>query len=172
MNDRETGSLWAQPSGEALLGELAETRLSVLPSTMATWRLWKETHPETTVISTKTGFKRDYLSNRITPNVDKRQPPGRPLSNLDTRLPPRELIIGIIIGKTAKAYPIGSLKGKSINDEIDGTHIEIVGAPSGRSASIYFRANGNKLLAPTSTMYWFAWSLAHTNTMIMRPESL
>jgi len=57
--DHETGSIWSQPRGEAILGPLTGTRLEPLPSTLTTWSAWQEAHPETLALDVRgwaTGF--------------------------------------------------------------------------------------------------------------------
>jgi hypothetical protein len=45
--DHKTNSVWSQPWGRAIDGELKGVELVVLPSQMTTWGNWKEQHPET-----------------------------------------------------------------------------------------------------------------------------
>ena len=50
MSDLETGSEWAHLLGRAMKGPLRGKELKPLVSDMVTWAVWKETHPETTVM--------------------------------------------------------------------------------------------------------------------------
>ncbi len=50
MVDKETNTLWSHLLGKAMSGPLKGTRLESIPSTMMTWKAWKEEYPETTVI--------------------------------------------------------------------------------------------------------------------------
>lgn len=45
--DHDTGSVWSQPFGEALVGPRRGQRMELLPSQMTTWGAWREAHPET-----------------------------------------------------------------------------------------------------------------------------
>ncbi len=45
--DHTTGSIWSQPSGEAIAGPLAGSRLALVPSTLTTWGEWRTQHPDT-----------------------------------------------------------------------------------------------------------------------------
>ena len=45
--DHETGSIWSQPLGEAIIGPLKGRTLDVVPSTLTTWEAWRTAHPET-----------------------------------------------------------------------------------------------------------------------------
>jgi hypothetical protein len=57
--DHETGSLWSQPMGEAILGPLKGTKLTLMPSTLTTWAAWRSAHPGTVALDVhawSTGF--------------------------------------------------------------------------------------------------------------------
>jgi len=57
--DHDTGSLWSQPMGEAILGPLRGTKLTLMPSTLTTWEAWKSAHPGTVALDVHawpTGF--------------------------------------------------------------------------------------------------------------------
>lgn len=43
--DHETGSVWSQPIGEAILGPLKGTTLELMPSTLTTYGSWKAQNP-------------------------------------------------------------------------------------------------------------------------------
>jgi hypothetical protein len=50
--DHETGSIWSQPLGEAILGELRGTTLDLVPATLSYWDAWFSAHPDTLAIDT------------------------------------------------------------------------------------------------------------------------
>ncbi len=57
--DHETGSIWSQPLGKAILGPLAGERLEMLPSTLTTWEAWRTANPQTLALDVEgwpTGF--------------------------------------------------------------------------------------------------------------------
>ncbi len=63
--DHGTGSIWSQPTGEAILGPLAGATIELLPSSITTWREWQTRFPETTALDTHTrapNFDLDDLS--------------------------------------------------------------------------------------------------------------
>ena len=62
MYDQATQSLWNTLLGEPVLGPLASQGIA-LPHRQVvttTWGEWKKRHPETTVLSLDTGYRRDY----------------------------------------------------------------------------------------------------------------
>ncbi len=53
MYDRQTGSLWSQIEGRAIVGPLAgeAERLQLLPIDVVPWGSWKQQHPDTLVLA-------------------------------------------------------------------------------------------------------------------------
>lgn len=62
MFDAETDSLWSSLDGTPVIGPLvgAGLHLSLLPVVTTTWGEWRREHPDTTVLSLDTGYRRDY----------------------------------------------------------------------------------------------------------------
>jgi hypothetical protein len=53
--DHDTGSVWSQPLGEAILGPRKGARLDLLPSTLTTWSAWRESHPNSLALDVRAG---------------------------------------------------------------------------------------------------------------------
>jgi len=62
MYDKATQSLWNTIKGEPVLGPLAGKNIALNHQSVVTttWGKWKELHPDTKVLSLKTGHRRDY----------------------------------------------------------------------------------------------------------------
>lgn len=62
MYDHATKSLWSTLTGEPVVGALVGRglRLEALPVVTTTWGEWRRRHPDTQVLSLKTGHDRDY----------------------------------------------------------------------------------------------------------------
>lgn len=62
MFDEGTRSLWSTLEGKPVIGPLVDSGLTLNPAPVVTttWREWKREHPDTTVLSIDTGFRRDY----------------------------------------------------------------------------------------------------------------
>lgn len=62
MYDHATKSMWSTLQGEPVVGPLVGKglKLETLYVVTTTWGKWKELHPETTVLSLDTGYKRNY----------------------------------------------------------------------------------------------------------------
>ena len=58
--DHDTGSVWSQPIGEAILGPRKGERIELLPSSLTLWGAWKEEHPQTVALDVSAGF--DWFS--------------------------------------------------------------------------------------------------------------
>jgi hypothetical protein len=68
--DHETGSIWSQPWGRAIKGELKGVELRLLPFQLTTWASWEKDHPETLVMTNdvnrlglrgRQGFSPDFV---------------------------------------------------------------------------------------------------------------
>ncbi|MEO5740257.1 MAG: DUF3179 domain-containing protein [Vicinamibacterales bacterium] len=62
MFDEETRSLWSTLEGKPVVGPLVDSGLTLTPESVVTttWREWRQEHPDTTVLSIDTGFRRNY----------------------------------------------------------------------------------------------------------------
>jgi hypothetical protein len=60
MYDRETDSWWSQVLGTGILGELQGNALREVRVIWTSWERWRETHPETKVLTESTGYARNY----------------------------------------------------------------------------------------------------------------
>lgn len=61
MYDRLTDTLWSQPWGIGIVGENTNQVLEKIVSHKTTLGEWKKLHPQTKILSTDTGYKRDYF---------------------------------------------------------------------------------------------------------------
>ena len=53
--DHDTGNVWSQVTGTALLGPLEGESLELLPSELSNWSDWREQFPDTLALATGTG---------------------------------------------------------------------------------------------------------------------
>jgi len=62
MYDKATQSLWNTIKGEPVLGPLVDKDIALTHQSVVTttWGKWKDLHPDTKVLSLKTGHRRDY----------------------------------------------------------------------------------------------------------------
>src|SRR3989338_5436512 len=106
MYDRKTDSYWPQTLGKAVLGPLTGTKLKKIVSDTVLWGDWKKAHPDTKVLSRKTGFLRSYNGNNPYGNDGDFTSIGLqfPVENKDSRLQYYEIVYGIEVNNEFKAY--------------------------------------------------------------------
>lgn len=152
--DRETESLWSQLEIKSVSGEMAGTNFDVLPSTLATWREWREKYPDTLVLSRDTGYRRDYDRQPYSGYKESRSIMF-PIKNKNDKFHPKEKVLVVLSGDRAKAYPFSELKKVKtpLADKIGGKDI-LIHFKDGD----YVNAtdiSGNPIDSFVS--YWFAW---------------
>lgn len=149
MYDRKTDSLWSQVTGTAVVGDLAGTALPFYPSEIMTWDDWQQTYPDSEVLTTDTGFSRDY-------NTD---PYGGyytdgnlmfPVAGLDARLPVKERVTGVEVdGPVYGTYPDSAvIEHGPVNDLVGETPLLVVADPqTGNTVRVFDRRAGDLTLA-------------------------
>jgi hypothetical protein len=165
MYDRKTDSYWSQILGEAIVGELTGSKLTLLPHSNMWWKDWKADHPDGEVLSRETGFGRDYMSTPYEGYEDNRAI-FFPVDNEDDSYHPKEPTFGIVIGAKAKVYPQSELDkgGESFTDEFAGVLLELSYDKSKKTLEI-FRADNDEEVIPFYG-FWFSWVAAHPETGI------
>jgi hypothetical protein len=162
MYDRETESLWSQIGANAITGALMGQRLELLRSRTMTWKNWREAHPETTVLSRKTGFQRDYGR---TPYKDYET------SSLlyfpvkaDNRRHPKMPTLGLRIPNgPSRAYPGEEIAraGGRVEDVFSGQPVSVT--YDSRTKRFDFEVpEGIEVVEG----FWFAWAAFHPETSV------
>jgi len=168
MYDRQTESLWSQIEAEAVSGPLKGTELKALPMEHTTWGAWSEKHPNSLVLSRKTGYE-----NRI--NYNRQPYPGYktsdrvyfPVAHRNSDYHPKEWVVGIEINGEAKAYPFKELKKADIplKDTVGNKEIIVHFDKDSNSAHIT-DSNGEQLASLMA--YWFAWHAFHPDAKVFK----
>ncbi len=161
LYDRATQSLWSQILAQAVSGPLKGQKLTQIALTHTTWADWKTRHPDTLVLSTDTGFARDYSRDpyhgyESTPRV------LFPVAAKNDRFPAKEMVLGVELNGARKAYAfselakaLGGRPRGTIDDQLGGRAVAIRFDGEHRSAQAFDSA-GREL--PAIVGYWFAWS--------------
>ena len=98
--DHDTGSIWSQPLGEAILGPRVGARLELLSSTLTTWEAWETSHPESLALDVH-GWATGFHLEQMTVVVD--------------------------LGTESAAYDIPALREVGVvNDVVAGLEIAVV----------------------------------------------
>ena len=102
--DHDTGSVWSQPIGEAILGPRTGERLELLPSTLTQWEPWLEAHPETLALDAPGGFDRFSLD---------------------------QMALVVDFGTDVAAYPVVRLREVGVvNDVVAGVEVAVLIDPT------------------------------------------
>jgi hypothetical protein len=120
MYDRQTDSRWPQILAQAITGDVEGAQLTEEPLVWTTWSRWRQAHPETEVLSTETGYLRDYGSDpygSYTPLDGYYAPASRrlfPVLREDERFDPKEVVIGAKHGGAQLAVPKSLLRERGV----------------------------------------------------------
>lgn len=124
MYDRATESLWTHFDGTAVVGMLAGTELTSVPSPLLSWDDFVANYPTGKVLDWQAaGFARDYGRN---PYSGYDTPDGIPFlfrGSLDDRGAAMQRVVGIDIDDQPVAYAVGTLT----DGEAYATPIEVAG---------------------------------------------
>src|SRR5688572_22415702 len=150
MFDRRTRTLWANLTGEPVLGPLAaEPRaLEMLPLTVTTWAAWRRDHPDTTVLALEAdrGWRHGY-DYRPGAADARRAGVSFPVPARSRLLPDQEEVYGLRLAGVVKAYPVRALVAAGVvNDTLGGEPV-VLHAEPGSGAVRAFR-RGEERFAP------------------------
>ena len=168
LYDRNTESLWSQIMGEAIAGKMLGEKLKPIPINHTTWRDWLAQHPDTKVLSTETGYSRDYDRNPYQGYEQSRQL----FFGVNNRAPenyhPKEQVIGLEINGVYKAYPFVELEKQGqprFTDTINGISITIDWDSTNQSVNL---SNSEGVEIAGIQGFWFAWFAFHPDTLVFQ----
>ena len=138
MVDERTGSVWSHLDGSAVGGELRGRQLEIRPLQTTTWSAWVEQYPETTVPVAETGYVyRQVRLGRSGLAYTFQQS----LQEIDARLAENELVIGVLAGDEARAFPIRRVPDDvPMQDAVAGVPVVILEGSDGIPSLAYHRA--------------------------------
>lgn len=148
MADRETGSVWSHFEGAALFGSIAGARLELVPLVQMRWADWSAAHPDGLVLDPDTGFEDRYRDRSTIGRPGLGPAFQQTLLHWDDRLAENELVLGVIHGGEARAYPLATLAatGPVVADELGGEPIVVLSdAGSGRAMAFSRAISGATL---------------------------
>ncbi|HIO91301.1 MAG TPA: DUF3179 domain-containing protein [Leucothrix mucor] len=167
LYDRQTQSLWSQILSKAISGKQKGTKLKIIHSSHTSWIQWKKRHPNTLVLSTDTGYQRNYDRSPYG-DYDNNQAIYFPLAAKSKRYHPKERVIGITINGNHKAYPFAELsrsRSNTLSDTFTGRTLRIDFDSDNRDGHITDQ-HGN--LIPSVNSFWFAWYAFHPDTKVYK----
>ncbi|MCH8283044.1 MAG: DUF3179 domain-containing protein [Chloroflexi bacterium] len=122
--DHITASIWSQPWGLAIEGELKGTRLQLLPMSLVEWGGWKMDHPDTLVLDL--------------PDVW----PG-----IFSQLFRDDFVIGVALGDHARSFPFLILAEEVVvNDAVGPFPIVLYTSPESRNVQVFVRQAQGQVL--------------------------
>jgi len=146
MYDLETQSLWSTLEGKPVVGPLVGKgiELNYRSVVTTTWGEWKRLHPETKVLSLKTGYKRDYGEGVAYHNYFATDNLMFNVPAVDKQLKNKESILAIRLEEHPNAplaIAVKFLKNNKIyQDEIKGKRFVVVTSKS-LANRVYERKN-------------------------------
>jgi len=165
MYDHQSESLWSQLMMAAVSGPAVDQPLTWIPSTQMTWGAWKEAHPNGRVLSTDTGFRRDYKRMPYM-NYFESESTLFPVPKHRDELAEKAWVAGILVDGTAKAYPMSNFlesESVSIPDTVGDTDLRVHYDKKADAITVT-RASGEEI--PVVRAYWFAWQAFYPKTLL------
>ncbi len=161
MFDINTYSVFDTFLGKAVTGPLAAQDLQLEQATVITtdWGTWKETYPDTTVLTENLALGRDFDFR----NGRDAGGPIFPVGDVDPRLPVHEDVIGVV---TATGQPVAFQRSSAVLALERGQEISV--------ENVRLRLDGGGIRAVdvdgsdlgSHQAFWFAWSQFHPETML------
>jgi hypothetical protein len=166
LYDRQTQSLWSQVRAQAVTGPMKGARLEMLPVAHTAWSDWRARHPQTLVLSTDTGHRRDYARNPYR-DYETSSEILFPVAFRAQGYHPKERVLGIVVNGKSRAYPfveLGKTEGK-VKERVGGAAIT-VRFDRGHQSAVALDAGGREL--PAVIAFWFAWYAFHPDTEVFK----
>ncbi|MFK7779583.1 MAG: DUF3179 domain-containing (seleno)protein [Candidatus Gracilibacteria bacterium] len=158
MYDDKTHSLWSQSIGEAVVGDNLGKILEIIQSDLMDYKQFKQNNPEGLILSTKTGFFRNYNQ---TPYGDYETNDDIyfPVLNTDDRLQKKELLFILPYNGESYAFVRNKLiEAGNIDFEIGNETINIEIDSGEIKAKI-----GDKIIPGYIEMF-FSWATRHKDS--------
>jgi len=169
LYDRETESLWSQLLSKAISGSRKGADLDMLALTHTSWSDWLELFPDTLVLSSKTGFRRDYTRSPYG-SYEQSKSLYFPVQPLNHDYHPKEYVIGVNFDGKTKAYPFLELsKVQSPFKDKIGQHVVNVFFDGKNRKGKIMDKNGQEI--PTVTSYWFAWMAFYPESKVFKANT-
>jgi len=162
LYDQRSESLWSQLMMMSIAGPRRGESLPSLPVSHTTWRAWLGKHPDTTVLSRNTGYRRDYgrnpyavyeLTSRLYFDV----------SHKDDRLQPKAWVIGLKLGRAARAWAVTDIRQHGeIRDHLREKNLLL----RYRHETVEISDTDTGEALHGTVLYWFAWAAFHPETSL------
>jgi len=178
QKDRGEESLWSQVHMRAVTGPAAREglHLRLLPAELTSWKEWLERHPNTTVLSKRTGYYRNYdvMPYSTYFSNDRLMFPVRQQKKRPGKFMNKEPMIIVSVGDKWKAYAVRDVeavagKSGSIEDIVGGKRLRL--HYSKESAGVHAELVEDGSEVPAAYMFWFALSSMLPEVEVYEPPS-
>jgi hypothetical protein len=167
MFDRESESLWSQIGATAITGPARGQRLRLLRSRIEPLEAWRKRHPDTTVLTSRTGHKRTY---GVSPYGDYALSERLLFGEKgDARYHPKMPTLGLRAADgAARAYPAAELvrAGGEVRERFAGADVRVSYDPD---AQVFAFQAPDAVEAVEG--YWFAWITFHPKSSVFVAET-
>lgn len=130
MYDRNTDTVWNAITGAPAFGPLTTSGvvLDVLPVVVTDWASWLAEHPDTSVLSLDTGFRRNYANGAAYSDYFNSADLMFPSWQQDTALiENKEMVFALRLQGEAKAYPLATIiPERVVNDGVGSRNVVII----------------------------------------------
>ncbi len=151
--DRATDSYWSQINLNCVNGERIGYVVETFPVIETTWKTWKTMYPDSKVLSTNTGFSRNYQRY---PYGDYRTNHDYiifPLGSLDDSFPAKERVLGVLTERANKAYSINLFETpRAINDVLNGDDLIVIGSKTANFIVAFYNKGLDDLTVDLSNL--------------------
>lgn len=163
MYDLVTFSVIDTFRGIAVSGPLFDAGVVLPQATVVTttWREWRDSHPDTTILAADGGIGGHYPLDPLGGRDDNG--PIFPIGDTDPRLPVQEQVVGVILDDgTAVAFGAAAARRAIADgDSVELQGVRVVDDGGGLRAELF---DGSDISSHQS--FWFAWSQFHADTWL------
>ena len=162
LYDRNSNALWSQLGLQAISGPHVGKSLKHLPWQLTTFAHFARQFPKATVVSTNTGYRRDYTRNPYQAYF-KTDRLKFPVIREDSRLKLKTAVVGLKLGNITRAYPVDTIrkaKDRKIVDMIGKSRIVL---QADKDSVTVAEAPDKAMVVHT---FWFAWAAFHPETSV------
>jgi hypothetical protein len=130
MYDRQSGTYWAQATGQAIVGPYSGRQLTFVPARIVSFSDWRTEHPDGLVLSRQTGYERPYGENPYV-GLDTSERPFLFAGKLDDRLPATARVLGVARAEDVVAFPYDTVSAGAVDgwavvmDEVGGERVAV-----------------------------------------------
>ena len=145
LRDEETSSVWQQSTGQAIFGPLKGQQLRLVHSDELTFALWRVEQPNGMVLKADAPYASEYETKDWEKHIEKTHVV---IDTSRTGIAGHELMLGVTVNGTNKAYPVKAIAAaKVIDDAVGAGSIVIVLGPDGASMRVFRGGAGMTFLS-------------------------